>query len=339
MPNYQAMAVAAAQRYGVPTQVFLNQIGAESNFRPNAVSSAGAKGIAQFEPATAAAMGIDPMNPQQALLGAAKLDAQNIQKYGSVARALSAYNSGRPDAYLNPNFAHGETYNYVKKILGGTASKAATPTAPVAATSMQAGGANTAQQALAQMMLAQSSATASGQPANPASSLLNMAMARQQLGAAQQVFGNPNAIKSSVTLSNGVQVKGVNPTSPHDVAAVKAAEAYVGTPYVWGGASPKGFDCSGLLQYVWGKQGVTIPRTTYDQFQTGKPVSQAQLRAGDAVFFKGSDSKTVNGQVLPGHVGMYIGNGKFVEAPHTGASVEISNLAGRTDYMGARRYA
>lgn len=116
--------------------------------------------------------------------------------------------------------------------------------------------------------------------------------------------------------------------------AAALVQRYQGTPYVWGGTTPKGFDCSGLLQFVWKQLGVAIPRTTYDQFTAGHKVKGA-LRPGDAVFFKGSDSK--NG--LPGHVGMYIGNGRFIEAPHTGSVVHISKLKGRTDYMGARRYA
>lgn len=121
--------------------------------------------------------------------------------------------------------------------------------------------------------------------------------------------------------------------------AVNLASHLLGIPYRWGGESLKGFDCSGLLQYVWGRQGVEIPRTTYQQFTQGSAVNPDELRAGDAVFFKGSDSKTVGGKVLPGHVGIYIGAGKFIEAPHTGSNVRISTLAGRKDFMGGRRYA
>jgi cell wall-associated NlpC family hydrolase len=116
--------------------------------------------------------------------------------------------------------------------------------------------------------------------------------------------------------------------------AIDLAKQYLGTPYVWGGAHPGGFDCSGLLQYVWGKAGVQIPRTTYDQIKAGTPVAKNALQPGDAVFFTGSDP--MNG--LPGHVGMYIGQGKFIEAPHTGANVRISNIAGRSDFAGARRF-
>ena len=113
--------------------------------------------------------------------------------------------------------------------------------------------------------------------------------------------------------------------------AARMVQDYLGTPYVWGGESPKGFDCSGLLQWVWGKLGVSIPRTTYDQIKAGFAVRRGQLRPGDAVFF-GSRSN-------PHHVGMYIGGGQFIEAPHSGAFVRISKLAGRGDYLGARRYA
>lgn len=114
--------------------------------------------------------------------------------------------------------------------------------------------------------------------------------------------------------------------------ALTLAQEYLGTPYVWGGEKPGGFDCSGLLQYVWGKVGVQIPRVTYDQWKTGAPVAKSNLRPGDAVFFH-------SGPQGPEHVGMFLGGGKFIEAPHTGASVRISNLAGRTDFLGGRRFA
>lgn len=122
--------------------------------------------------------------------------------------------------------------------------------------------------------------------------------------------------------------------SPRGRRAAAMVQQYLGTDYVWGGATPKGFDCSGLLQWVWGHLGVKISRTTYTQWGEGRSVGKGQLRPGDAVFFRGSDSKGG----LPGHVGMYIGGGEFVEAPHTGSTVHISKLRGRTDYMGARRY-
>jgi cell wall-associated NlpC family hydrolase len=127
------------------------------------------------------------------------------------------------------------------------------------------------------------------------------------------------------------------------VGVVSAVKSELGLPYSWGGGGPggpsygfaqgaktKGFDCSSLLQYGWAKAGVKIPRVTYDQWKVGRPVQNP--RPGDAVFFE-------PGRKGPEHVGIYIGNGRFVEAPHTGANIRISSLAGRSDYMGARTFA
>ncbi len=102
--------------------------------------------------------------------------------------------------------------------------------------------------------------------------------------------------------------------------AVSLARSSLGTPYVWGGESPTGFDCSGLVQYVYRKLGITLPRTTYTQVKVGTPVpSLAQAQPGDLVFFAGSDGTTTN----PGHVGIYIGNGQMIDAPYTGADVRV----------------
>ena len=95
------------------------------------------------------------------------------------------------------------------------------------------------------------------------------------------------------------------------------AEQYLGVPYVWGGESPSGFDCSGLVQYVYGKLGVHLPRTSFAQYNAGRHVSRSDLRPGDLVFFDAL-----------GHVGIYIGGGRFIHAPHTGTRVQIGTLAG-----------
>jgi cell wall-associated NlpC family hydrolase len=134
---------------------------------------------------------------------------------------------------------------------------------------------------------------------------------------------------------DNASMKNLSPAGKQTVNGVMSlAREYLGTPYVWGGESPQGFDCSGLAQYIYGKEGIQIPRTTYDQFQTGLNVPTNQLQAGDLVFFRGSDSRGG----LPGHVGIFIGSGKFIEAPYTGSVVRVSNLAGYPGYMGARRY-
>lgn len=104
---------------------------------------------------------------------------------------------------------------------------------------------------------------------------------------------------------------------------------YLGVPYLWGGTTPKGFDCSGLVQYVYALVGYNISRTTQTQIHDGLPIPQNELREGDLVFFGDSDA--------PHHVGMYIGNNEFVHAPQTGDVVKISKLSERKDYAGARR--
>ena len=95
-----------------------------------------------------------------------------------------------------------------------------------------------------------------------------------------------------------------------------------------------GFDCSGLCQYLYGQEGVQIPRVSQDQFRAGRSVPTSQMQPGDLVFFQ------KNGDVH--HVGIYMGGGKFLHAPHTGDVVKISSLSEpyyRAQFAGARRYA
>jgi cell wall-associated NlpC family hydrolase len=111
--------------------------------------------------------------------------------------------------------------------------------------------------------------------------------------------------------------------------AVGVAMQYLGTPYVWGGASPGGFDCSGLVMYAFAQVGVYLPHHAASQYNFGTPVSQDELEPGDLVFFDGL-----------GHVGIYIGGGQFIHAPHTGDVVKISSLSDSwyaATYVGARR--
>ena len=112
---------------------------------------------------------------------------------------------------------------------------------------------------------------------------------------------------------------------------VATCKKYLGVPYVWGGTSPRGFDCSGLMQYVYAQVGKSIPRTAATQFAGGIPIPSP--RPGDLVFFKGA----LGTASRPGHVGMFIGNGQMIHAPQTGDVVKIAN-AFRSDYLGARRF-
>ena len=120
-------------------------------------------------------------------------------------------------------------------------------------------------------------------------------------------------------------------TLPSDIsedakALIEEAQKYLGIPYVWGGTSPDGFDCSGLMQYVFNSQGIEIPRTSQEQQKFATTISMAEIKPGDLVFNKQSDST---------HVGMYIGNDMYIQAPHTGDVVKISKLsASNMKYVG-----
>jgi cell wall-associated NlpC family hydrolase/outer membrane murein-binding lipoprotein Lpp len=108
---------------------------------------------------------------------------------------------------------------------------------------------------------------------------------------------------------------------------VAIAMRYLGVPYRWGGASPAtGFDCSGLTMYVYAQIGISLPHYAAAQYQMGVPVSRDQLQLGDLVFYRGL-----------GHMGMYIGGGKYIHAPQTGDVVKISGVYDRSDWVGARR--
>jgi cell wall-associated NlpC family hydrolase len=115
-------------------------------------------------------------------------------------------------------------------------------------------------------------------------------------------------------------------------AAVQEAEAQIGKPYVWGGAGPDSFDCSGLVMWSYAQIGVHLDHWTGFQWEEGAHVAVADLRPGDLLFFAydTADPETIH------HVGMYIGNGEMVEAPYTGADVRISSDS-RSDFIGAIR--
>jgi cell wall-associated NlpC family hydrolase len=110
------------------------------------------------------------------------------------------------------------------------------------------------------------------------------------------------------------------PTNTLGGQAVAIAYRFLGVPYVWAGASPSGFDCSGFTMYVWGQLGVKLGHYTGFQYYQGRPVGEDQLQPGDLVFFR------ANSAGVPQHEGMYVGNGSFIHAPHTGDVVKISSL-------------
>ncbi len=111
--------------------------------------------------------------------------------------------------------------------------------------------------------------------------------------------------------------------------AVTLARGQLGVPYVYGGASPGGFDCSGLVMWIYGRLGVPLPHNAAALYSTGRPVSTSHMKPGDLVFFHGL-----------GHVGIYIGHGRMIHAPQTGERVEVEALGERSGAVeGARRIA
>jgi hypothetical protein len=120
---------------------------------------------------------------------------------------------------------------------------------------------------------------------------------------------------------------------------VSIAAQYLGVPYKWGGARPKtGFDCSGFVQYVFAQLGVSLPHYAAAQYYSADAVwiPPNRLQPGDLVFFTGSDGT----RKAPGHVGIYVGDGYLIDAPHTGSSVRIDSLDGSwfaNNYVGAKR--
>jgi cell wall-associated NlpC family hydrolase len=139
---------------------------------------------------------------------------------------------------------------------------------------------------------------------------------------------------AALALAKGVRPAGASSAATLSLAAKRAkvvryARRYLGVRYRYGGASPRtGFDCSGFVAFVYGHFGVALPHYSVAQFGLGRRVPRGSLRPGDLVFFDGL-----------GHVGIYVGKGRFIHAPHSGTRVSIDPIAGwyGARYDGARR--
>lgn len=227
------VAVQAAQKYGVDPNIFIRQIQAESGFDPTARSSAGAEGIAQFMPGTAASYHIDPFNPNQALDAAARYDANELHAFGGDYRkALAAYNAGagNADKFNDPNFAGGQTFNYVRKILGGTTSPAAQTAATGAKTSTvrlpAAAGSGLNTQLLARLLRSNDQILGIQPPTN-----LGTLFAQPQAAPTAPVLPTPTLPQAKIPAQVATEVVGATGhEQPQFLQALAQLAAYEGHP-------------------------------------------------------------------------------------------------------------
>ena len=136
-------------------------------------------------------------------------------------------------------------------------------------------------------------------------------------------------VKSQPALSRGTSIS----TAPSKADAIIAtAKKYLGVKYQWGGTTPSGFDCSGFVQYAFAQNGISLPRTSRDQFQVGTAVSFSSLKPGDLVFFSLDGDKVID------HDGIYIGNGQFINsASSKGVAIYTMNSYWQSHFVGAKR--
>ncbi len=157
------------------------------------------------------------------------------------------------------------------------------------------------------------------------------ALAAQQAAAsanASSSSGSSGSSSSGGTSSGGSSSGGtsggggtvVDPGGSGHSSVVSIAQRYLGVPYVWGGASPSGFDCSGLVMYCYAQIGIGLSHGATDQQRASHPVSLSALQPGDLVFFGSA--------AYSHHVGIYVGGGSMIDAPHTGAVVRYDSIAG-----------
>ena len=138
-------------------------------------------------------------------------------------------------------------------------------------------------------------------------------------GKSTGVKPSPDALKGNTGTAQASQI-------------IATAKKYIGVPYLWGGSTPSGFDCSGYVQYVYNAHGIKLPRVSRDQYTVGVAVSKSNLKPGDLVFFNTSGSGV-------SHLGIYMGNGQFIHASTSKGVIiaELNNSYWSSRYIGARR--
>ncbi|MDR3602024.1 MAG: NlpC/P60 family protein [Desulfosporosinus sp.] len=142
----------------------------------------------------------------------------------------------------------------------------------------------------------------------------------------------PLTVKSlNEAYNNGISLVSQRQTKINSILAT--ANQYLGVKYQWGGSTPQtGFDCSGFVAYVFGQNGITLPRVSVDQYTVGTPVAYADLQPGDLVFFSFTGDGVVN------HVGIYLGGGEFINgSTSNGVTDYVIGPYWKSYYVGARR--
>jgi cell wall-associated NlpC family hydrolase len=357
---------AAGNAYGIPWEVLAAINKVETNFGQNlGPSSAGAVGWMQFMPSTWARWGIDangdgvadPNNPTDAIFSAARYLAACGGQL-DIARAVYCYNhaswyvnevlglaalysrGGGPETVgASTFFSDGQLQARIKSArVTVAASKTQIATAHLDASKLAGAERRLLRVAatahsLSDQLEAQKHAVLLGVRRRAADLRLNRL--RQRLSSATAQLGRMQDEASGASFSNpsySFPVGGALVPVGQANGVVSIALQYLGVPYRWAGASPgTGFDCSGLVQYVYAQLGVVLPHNTVAQWNSPGvvPVPRNALQPGDLVFFNGLD-----------HVGIYIGYGDFIDAPHTGTDVRIDSLSEpwfASKYDGAKR--
>ncbi|MCL4474455.1 MAG: NlpC/P60 family protein [Actinobacteria bacterium] len=162
---------------------------------------------------------------------------------------------------------------------------------------------------------------------------ISQLQAQQQAQQAAALAAQQQAAAADNSGGGGGDVGGrVGPLNPSTAGGVVGiAMQYLGVPYVWGGASPSGFDCSGLVMYVYAQVGISLPHGATAQYAAGTPISYDELQPGDLVFFG-------SGGGYMSHVGIYIGGGSMIHAPFEGTVVQIGSVSSGGTFRGAARF-
>jgi cell wall-associated NlpC family hydrolase len=348
---------AAGATYGIPWEVLAAINKVESDFGRNlGPSSAGAIGWMQFMPSTWARWGVDangdgvadPNNPVDAIFSAARYLA-GCGGQTDISAAIYCYNHA--NWYVNDVLSLAAQYGRSGDVGGGllplnplgdqvstARQRIATAKSKIASARAHAGALARKERrflhvvditpSLAAQLTARKQAVLLGLRRDALLARIEKLRGRLRTATRQLERASSSLAAPSYLFPVGAAFLPTGQNNP----VVSTAMRYLGIPYRWAGADPAtGFDCSGLVQYVFSQLGVSLPHNTVAQWNSPQavPVPRNDLQPGDLVFFNGLD-----------HVGIYVGNGYIIDAPHTGSFVRVDSLdepwfANR--YDGARR--